>query len=110
MGWHVPIYLAYIREYISPSGGSNYPPIGDRSLFPADVLRRYGRIKFFFIVFLAESNHLKKFNVAITPEQLAEDFKTLRYYLTSSPATEHAVLVGPDVTQPQEKALKYLER
>ena len=52
---------------------------------------------------------MKDYNFTISPEQLAEDFRTLREHLTSSRAVQH-FLVGPDVTQPRGSALQYLER
>jgi len=57
-----------------------------------------------------ESNHLKRFNVTVSPYQLAKDFETLRQHLTSFPAIKH-FLVGPDVTQPRArgKTLRYLK-
>lgn len=57
-----------------------------------------------------ESNHLKKFNVTLTPNQLAKDFKRLRQYLSESFPGSKPMLVGPDVTQPQGNALKYLRK
>lgn len=61
-------------------------------------------------LFLVESNHLRKFNVTISPNQLADDFRQLRQHLRTSFPEVEQVLVGPDVTQPRGKALKYLER
>lgn len=75
------------------------------------IERRYHGLKNFKFLFilLAESNHLKKFNVTVSPDQLAEDFRTLKQHLKTFPAVEH-LLVGPDVTQPQRNTLKYLQR
>lgn len=55
-----------------------------------------------------ESNHLKHFNANIPPDQLAEDFRTLREHLSSIPDVEN-FLVGPDVTQPRGNAMGYLK-
>ena len=43
----------------------------------------------------------KHFNINISPEQLAEDFKALRTHLSNLPGVNN-FLVGPDVTQPGE--------
>lgn len=63
-----------------------------------------------FFYLLSESNHLKKFNVTLTPNQLAKDFKRLRQYLKESFPGSKPMLVGPDVTQPRGNALKYLRK
>lgn len=51
----------------------------------------------------------KHFDVDISPEQLAEDFKTLRTHLSTFPGVEN-FLVGPDVTQPGGHSTEYLKR
>ncbi|XP_068707352.1 heparanase-like [Montipora foliosa] len=56
-----------------------------------------------------EYNLLENFDASISPEQLVEDYRTLKQYL-SSPATLDNFLVGPDVTQPRGIAMEYLER
>ena len=58
---------------------------------------------------VAEPNHLRRFGVTISPEQLAEDFKKLRGLLSTIPGV-HNFLVGPDVTQPRGNAMGYLQR
>ncbi|KAL9982311.1 hypothetical protein ACROYT_G004338 [Oculina patagonica] len=55
-----------------------------------------------------EPNHLKNFNANIPPEQLAEDFRTLKEHLSSIPGVKN-FLVGPDVTQPRGNAMGYLK-
>lgn len=58
---------------------------------------------------MAEPNHLRRFGVTISPEQLAEDFNQLRGLLSTIPGV-HNFLVGPDVTQPRGNAMGYLQR
>lgn len=65
---------------------------------------------FYFFNLLSESNHLKKFNVTVTPNQIAKDFKRLRQQLSESFPGYESILVGPDVTQPRGNALKYLRK
>ena len=63
----------------------------------------------FFFSFITEPNHLqRKFDVAISPEQLAEDFATLRKHLSRFPGVDN-FLVGPDVTQPRGNAMGFLK-
>lgn len=58
-----------------------------------------------------ESNHLKKYNVTVTPTRISEDFKRLKQHLLARfPNGTEPILVGPDFTQLQGKTLKYLRR
>lgn len=67
------------------------------------------RNKVFFFSFTTELNHpLKEFNVTISPDQLAEDFRTLRERLSRFPGVDN-FLVGPDVTQPRGNAMGFLK-
>ena len=81
-----------------------------RILNPAQI--KGGRNNWGFLCFTTEPNHLNlnKFNVNVTisPEHLAEDFRTLREHLSSFPGVEN-FLVGPDVTQ-RGNAMGYLKR
>jgi len=58
---------------------------------------------------MSEPNYYrnKQFDVNISSEQLAEDFKTLRTHLSSIPGVEN-FLVGPDVTQPGGRSTHFL--
>lgn len=67
------------------------------------------RNKVFFFSFTTELNHpLKEFNVTISPDQLAEDFRTLRERLSRFPGVDN-FLVGPHVTQPRGNAMGFLK-
>lgn len=56
------------------------------------------------------------FNLSISGDQLAEDFKSLRKILNGTKLYKNSKLIGPDVTRPkklrrlsfQENSLKYL--
>ena len=69
--------------------------------------------KFYLNNFLlsSEPNHFVDFGKSISPEELAEDFHTLRAILQSSPQFGN-FLVGPDVTTVSynSKAASYFER
>ena len=58
-----------------------------------------------------EPNLFKDFNKSVSPEELAEDFHTLRSILHSSPQFGN-YLVGPDVKRVlnHSKSASYLER
>ena len=63
------------------------------------------------LVFLPEPNLFKDFNKSLPPEDLANDFQTLRAILKSTPQFGN-FLVGPDVTRimNHSKSAIYLER
>jgi len=62
-------------------------------------------------LFFSEPNIFKDFNKSVSPEELANDFKTLRTILKSNPQFGN-FLVGPDVTRVlnHSKSARYLER
>ena len=69
--------------------------------------------KFYLNNFLlsSEPNHFVDFGKSISPEELAEDFHTLRAILQSSPQFGN-YLVGPDVTSisNHSKSASFFER
>jgi len=65
----------------------------------------------YFGFFLSEPNLFKDFNKSVSPEELANDFQTLRTILKSSPQFGN-YLIGPDVTRilNHSESARYLER